>query len=79
KKILDILGKPHSLIKFVQDRPGHDVRYSLDSSQIRRLGWKPEQAFDKGIEATVNWYINNLSWLENKVRYLRNYWKKVYK
>ncbi|MBU0503139.1 MAG: dTDP-glucose 4,6-dehydratase, partial [Candidatus Omnitrophica bacterium] len=46
KKILDILGKPHSLIKFVQDRPGHDVRYSLDSSQIRRLGWKPEQAFD---------------------------------
>ncbi len=79
KKILDILGKPHSMIKFVLDRPGHDIRYSLDSSKIRRLGWKSEQTFNRGLEETVNWYVNNLSWLENKVCYLRSYWKKVYK
>ncbi len=79
KKILDILDKSHSLIKFVKDRPGHDIRYSLDSSKLRRLGWKPEQTFGSGLKETVNWYVSNLSWLENKVRYLRNYWKRVYK
>ncbi|MDO8662328.1 MAG: dTDP-glucose 4,6-dehydratase [Candidatus Omnitrophota bacterium] len=80
KKILDILGKPHSLIKFVQDRPGHDIRYSLDSSKIRReLGWSPEISFDTGIKKTVNWYVANFSWLETKAKILRNYWKKVYK
>ena len=80
KHILDILDKPHSLIKFVQDRPGHDIRYCLDHSKIsKELGWKPSMNFDKGIEKTVSWYVSNLPWLETKVRTLRSYWNKIYK
>lgn len=79
KKILNILGKPESLIQFVKDRPGHDYRYSLNSSKIRKLGWKPKVDFETGIKETVNWYKQNLDRLEGKVRYLRDYWSKVYK
>jgi dTDP-glucose 4,6-dehydratase len=57
KTILHTMGKDESLIEFVEDRPGHDLRYSLDSSKIRReLGWRPCQSFDEGMEKTVNWY-----------------------
>jgi len=80
RRILDILDKPYSLIQFVRDRPGHDLRYSLNSSKIRKeLGWKPQMSFDKGLEGTVEWYKDNISWLEGKVKYLKAYWKKVYK
>ncbi|MFH1901167.1 MAG: dTDP-glucose 4,6-dehydratase [Candidatus Omnitrophota bacterium] len=79
KKILKVLAKPESLIKFVSDRPGHDWRYSLDSSKIIRLGWKPNTDFEAGIEETVSWYMKNLPWLQSKVKHLRNYWKKIYK
>jgi len=58
KSILDILAKPHSLIKFVADRPGHDIRYCLDSSKIRKaLGWQPRLSFGEGIEKTVVWSV----------------------
>lgn len=57
--ILDILGKPESLIKFVEDRPGHDQRYSLDSSKTRKLGWEPEWSFEDGLRETVEWYKKN--------------------
>lgn len=77
--VLDILGKPEGLIQFVEDRPGHDYRYSLDFSKISRLGWKPDTGFKKGISKTVYWYTQNFSWLESKVNYLHRYWKKVYK
>ena len=68
-KILDEL-KPQSngqayesLIKFVQDRPGHDLRYAIDATKIgHELGWKPEETFDTGIRKTVEWYLNNLEW-----------------
>ncbi|TSC59202.1 MAG: dTDP-glucose 4,6-dehydratase [Candidatus Peregrinibacteria bacterium Greene0416_19] len=56
KAVLDILGKPHSLISFVEDRPGHDWRYALDSSAIRNLGWQPTVGFRQGLEKTVEWY-----------------------
>ena len=80
KEILSILGKPLSLISYVQDRPGHDFRYSLDSSKLRKeLGWEPRVSFEEGLAATVNWYKENLDWLEQKVKYLKVYWKKVYK
>lgn len=79
KKILDVLDKPYRLIQFVKDRPGHDYRYSLGFSKIRKLGWKPKIDFETGIIETVNWYKQNLVWLEFKVKYLRGYWKKVYK
>lgn len=56
KIILKKLGKPESLIEFVPDRPGHDFRYSLDITKIKRLGWKPKVDFEKGIEKTIEWY-----------------------
>jgi len=63
KRILKLLGKDESLIEFVEDRPGHDVRYSLDSSKIRsELGWSPRYSFDEGIKETVRWYVENEWW-----------------
>jgi dTDP-glucose 4,6-dehydratase len=62
-RILDLLDKPEDLITFVEDRPGHDIRYSLDSSRIRsKLGWKPKFSFEKALEETVNWYVRNEWW-----------------
>ncbi len=63
KLILKILGKPESLIKFVKDRPGHDRRYAIDSSKIKKeLGWQPEFEFEEAIVRTVEWYKNNENW-----------------
>ena len=65
QKILELLGKPDSLIQFVEDRPGHDRRYALDSAKIRRgLGWKNEVSFEEGIRRTIEWYQHNTLWLE---------------
>lgn len=65
KKILEIMGKTTDLITHVEDRPGHDLRYSMNSSKIRhRLGWKPQTKFENGIELTVNWYLSH-----------KNHWK----
>jgi len=59
-KILELMGKPKELIQLAEDRPGHDLRYSLDSSKIRsRLGWKPIHSFDDAIKKTVEWYLKN--------------------
>ncbi len=61
--ILQILGKSEDQIEFVEDRPGHDVRYSLASTKIRdELGWSPLENFADGIRKTVNWYLQNSSW-----------------
>jgi len=57
--ILEILGKPESLITFVEDRLGHDKRYSLDSSKIMKFGWKPEWKFEDALTETINWYVEN--------------------
>jgi dTDP-glucose 4,6-dehydratase len=74
KLILDRLGKPHSLISYVTDRLGHDRRYAIDSSFAHReLKWKPLHDFREGLEATIDWYLNNRSWwqplLERAGRY----------
>jgi dTDP-glucose 4,6-dehydratase len=62
-RILKTLDKPEELITFVEDRPGHDVRYSLDSSKIRgELGWKPRHGFEEALEKTVEWYLENDWW-----------------
>jgi len=63
KKILSLMGKDN-LIEFVEDRPGHDIRYSLDSSKIRKLGWKPKHSFKKALEKTIKWYLDNKWWWE---------------
>lgn len=63
KMVLDLLDKPENLIRFVQDRPGHDWRYAMDFNKIRtQLGWTPSYTFEKGIKETVNWYIINQDW-----------------
>jgi len=63
EEILEILNKPKDLIIFVEDRPGHDFRYSLDSSKIRsELGWKPRYTFSSALKETVRWYVENEHW-----------------
>ena len=62
RRILQLVGRPESLIKPVADRPGHDRRYSLDTSKLQSLGWRPQVAFDEGLADTVTWYRNNESW-----------------
>jgi dTDP-glucose 4,6-dehydratase len=62
--ILDILGKPQSLIQPVNDRPGHDRRYSLDFSKVAALGYEPRVDFEKMLEETVRWYVDNRAWWE---------------
>ena len=46
----------------MNDRPGHDIRYSIDSSKLQKLGWKPINSFDESLEKTIKWYINNPNW-----------------
>ena len=62
RMILRFLGRPERLIKFVEDRKGHDRRYALDSGKIERLGWRPESDFDERLGETVEWYKNNEWW-----------------
>ena len=63
KAVLNILGKPESLVKFVEDRHGHDRRYAVDYSKIEsELGWRPEVKFEDGIKSTVEWYVQNKPW-----------------
>ncbi|MEK3866000.1 dTDP-glucose 4,6-dehydratase [Paenibacillus sp. FSL H7-0716] len=61
--VLQELGKPDSLIAYVQDRPGHDRRYGIDPTKImNELGWKPKHTFETGIKETIQWYLNNREW-----------------
>ncbi len=63
--ILSYLGKPESLIRHVQDRPGHDRRYAIDNAKIcGELGWAPEHSFERGIIETIEWYLRNGAWVE---------------
>ena len=80
RTILQILGKPDSLIQLVQDRPGHDRRYALDSSKIRReLGWYPLVSFEEGISKTIHWYRANSGWLDRaRSGEYRNYYDRHY-
>ena len=65
KAVLALLGKPESLITFVEDRPGHDRRYAIDASKAKgELGWMPERTFEEGLRETVAWYVENQTWWE---------------
>jgi len=76
--ILKNLGKDKNLLKFIEDRPAHDLRYSIDSSKIRNeLGWEPTFAFNQAINQTIQWYRNNQIWV-NKVMESENF-KEYYK
>ena len=68
RALLKLLKKPESLIKYVTDRPGHDLRYAIDCRKAEaELGWKPETEFQAGLEATIKWYQDNLDWV-NRIR-----------
>ena len=60
--ILAALGKPESLKQFVQDRPGHDRRYALDTAKLQELGWSPQVSFEDGMQRTAQWYVENQEW-----------------
>jgi dTDP-glucose 4,6-dehydratase len=62
KNILKLLSKPDNLIEFVEDRPGHDFRYSMNIEKIKKLGWSPKITLDVGLEKTTDWYIKNEWW-----------------
>jgi len=68
QKILEILGKDNTMIKYVKDRPGHDFRYSLDCSKLRETGWVPEYNFEDALNETIAWYIDN-KWWWNKLKH----------
>ena len=69
KNVLDVLGKPHSLIRFVKDRPGHDRRYAIDPSLIEsELGWRPTETWEGSLYKTIEWYRSNSEWVERARR-----------
>ena len=80
ERILKELKKPKRLIKFVEDRPGHDRRYALDNSKIKReLGFEPKLDFEKALRATIKWYLDNKSWWQRvKSKEYLKYYEKLY-
>ena len=80
RRLLELLDRPESLIRFVPDRPGHDQRYAIDCTRAEaELGWKPAVSFDAGLAATVEWYLQNGEWVE-RVRSgaYREYYEQQY-
>jgi dTDP-glucose 4,6-dehydratase len=76
ESMLELLGKPRTLIRHVKDRPGHDRRYAIDCSKMaRELGWKPAIPFKQGLQATIDWYAGNGDWVTGvrSGEYLRYY------
>lgn len=80
KSILQYLGKPESLINYVTDRPGHDMRYAIDPAKIHsELGWLPATKFEDGIKKTIDWYLDNKDWWQNIIYgEYRNYFDTMY-
>lgn len=79
--IVKTLGRSENLIKFVKDRPGHDRRYAIDNTKITtQLGWKPSYTFERGIKETIDWYLNNQTWIDNIVsgEYMKYYERMYY-
>lgn len=80
KIILQVLNKPESLITYVADRPGHDMRYAIDPKKIHEeLGWRPQTSFDDGIQITIKWYLDNREWWERILKgEYQNYYEEMY-
>jgi dTDP-glucose 4,6-dehydratase len=80
RRLLEILKKPDSLIKYVADRPGHDRRYAIDCSKAKKeLGWQPMVTFEEGLAQTVAWYQQNAAWVEHiRSGEYREYYQKQY-
>jgi dTDP-glucose 4,6-dehydratase len=81
RRILQLVGKTESLIRPVADRPGHDRRYSLDTSKLQSLGWRPQVAFDEGLVETVKWYREHEAWwrpIKDQDPAFRKYYQEQY-
>jgi len=79
ERILELTGADPGLVRHVDDRPGHDRRYSLDDTKLRRLGWSPQRALDDGLAETVAWYRDNRAWWEPiKSGAYREYYEQQY-
>lgn len=79
RRILELTGKPETLIKPVADRVGHDRRYSIDGAKLRALGWSPRMPWDEGVALTVRWYMDNEWWWRKiKSGEFREYYKRQY-
>jgi dTDP-glucose 4,6-dehydratase len=80
ESLLDKLGKPRSLIRFVKDRPGHDRRYAIDPILAEsELGWRPRETWESGLQKTIDWYSENSGWLERtRSGAYRNYYRTQY-
>ena len=80
ESLLDVVGKPRSLIRFVKDRPGHDRRYAIDPSLIEtELGWRPRETWESGLEKSIRWYRENPDWvLRARSGAYRDYYKQQY-
>jgi dTDP-glucose 4,6-dehydratase len=78
--LLEVMGKPRSLIRYVKDRPGHDRRYAIDSSKIEReLGWRPTVPFEQGLRDTVRWYVDHADWVAGvRSKEYLTYYEKQY-
>jgi dTDP-glucose 4,6-dehydratase len=80
ESVLDALGKPRSLLKFVKDRPGHDRRYAIDPARMEtELGWRPRETWESGLRKTIRWYAENGEWVERaRSGAYRDYYQKQY-
>lgn len=80
ESLLNALGKPRSLIKFVKDRPGHDRRYAIDPTRVEtELGWHPTETWETGLTKTIRWFIDNPAWIERaRSGAYREYYKQQY-
>jgi dTDP-glucose 4,6-dehydratase len=79
ESLLDAVGQPRSLIRYVKDRPGHDRRYAIDPSVIEsELGWSPRETWATGLEKTIQWYRENARWLERTRGAYKDYYRKQY-
>jgi dTDP-glucose 4,6-dehydratase len=80
RKLLELMNCPENLIKFVSDRPGHDLRYAIDTNKIGKLGWAPRIDFEKGLKQTIDWYLQNREWWQNilsgeHLRFYQNHYR----
>jgi dTDP-glucose 4,6-dehydratase len=78
KTILKALDKPESLIHYVKDRPGHDLRYAIDPTKIEKLGWAPARPFEEGIKLTIDWYRHNGKWMDSVESGAYKEWMKTH-
>jgi dTDP-glucose 4,6-dehydratase len=80
ESVLDAVGKPRSLLKFVKDRPGHDRRYAIDPAKAEgELGWRPRETWESGLAKTISWYAENTVWVERaRSGAYREYYQKQY-